>query len=72
MKKILVPRWVDETNLNAQILNARAMLSRFSNPDAKWMVSHYEQADPAVAERSNVQTRKLIHNGFWRCHTVLQ
>ena len=72
IKKILVPRWVDQTNTNAQISNARAMLSRFSNPDVQWMVSHYEQADPAVAERSNVKTRKLIHNGFWRCHTVLQ
>jgi len=72
IKKILVPRWVDQTNTNAQISNARAMLSRFSNPDVQWMVSHYEQADPAVAERSNVKTRKLIHNGLWRCHTVLQ
>ena len=72
IKKILVARWVDQTNTNAQISNARAMLSRFSNPDVQWVVSHYEQADPAVAGRSNVQLRKLIHNGLWRCHSMLQ
>lgn len=72
MNKILVPRLVDQTNTNAQNLNARSILSRFSNPDLQWMVSHYEPADPMVAERRNVQTRKLIHNGLWRCHSMLQ
>ena len=72
MKKILVPRWVDQTNTNAQISNAKAMLSRFSNPDVQWTALNYESPDPAVAGRNNVQTRKLIHNGFWRCHTALQ
>ena len=72
MKKIFVPRWVDQANTNAQISNAKAMLSRFSNPNVQWTALNYETPDPAVVVRSNVQTRQLIHNGFWRCHTALQ
>ena len=58
MKKIFVPRWVDQANTNAQISNAKAMLSRFSNPNVQWTALNYETPDPAVAVRSNVQTRQ--------------
>jgi len=72
MKKIFVPRWVDAANTNAQISNAKAMLSRFDQPNVEWIAPHYEAPDPLVAKRRNVHLRKLIHNGFWRAHLTVQ
>ena len=71
-KRIYAAQWLDAANANAQILNAKAMLSRFDQPNVQWIAPHYEAPDPLVAKRRNVQLRKLIHNGFWRAHLAVQ
>lgn len=70
--QILVPRFVDATNTNAQNLNAKALLSRFRSPRAKWIALHYGAPDRTVAESPRVATRKLWRTRLWQYHTVLQ
>jgi glycosyltransferase involved in cell wall biosynthesis len=69
---ILVPRLVDVDNHNAQNLNAKALLSRFTSPDVIWHTFHYSTPDPAVAGRDNVRCHQLIHGRFWTWHAILK
>ncbi|MCP5534603.1 MAG: glycosyltransferase family 4 protein [Akkermansiaceae bacterium] len=70
-RTIYVSRLVDAENTNAQVLNTRAMLSRFSSDRITWCAPHYHVADEEVSRRGNVRLHKLVNNGFWRCHSAL-
>lgn len=70
--KIFVPRLIDEAQTNAQNLNAKALLSRFSSPNIEWHTVYYEQPDPAVVNRPNVVCHKLIRGRFWAHHLMLK
>lgn len=65
---ILVPRFIDADNHNAQNLNAKALLSRFESPNVTWHAFHYGAPDPAVLERKNVRCHQLIRGGLWKVH----
>jgi glycosyltransferase involved in cell wall biosynthesis len=69
---ILVPRLVDKDNYNAQNLNAKALLSRFTSPDVIWHTFYYNTPDPAVSNRGNVRCHRLIHGRLWRWHAILK
>jgi len=65
MKKILVPRVIDQANTNAQVLNARAMLARFVVPEIRWVAPYYDKPDPEVLARKNVTLRRLMRRHLW-------
>ena len=69
--RILVPRLVDAANVNAQILNARGMLSRFGRQDCEWHCVRYGKADPAVSANPAVKITRLAPWRFWRWHLAL-
>jgi glycosyltransferase involved in cell wall biosynthesis len=69
--RIIVPRLVDEANVNAQILNARGMLSRFDGQNCEWHCVRYGKADPAVAANRAVKVTQLAPWRFWAWHMVL-
>ncbi len=68
--RIFVPRFIDAANTNAQNLNAKAMLSRFSNPSAHWQTIFYDPADPALASSTQVSSSKLFRRHGWMPHLV--
>lgn len=70
--KIFVPRLIDERQTNAQNLNAKALLSRFSSPNIEWHTVYYHEPDPAVANRPNVICHKLARGRFWTYHLMLK
>ncbi|HWR34494.1 MAG TPA: glycosyltransferase family 4 protein [Clostridia bacterium] len=65
-RTVLVPRFMDSANVNAQNLNAKAMLSRFSCPGLRWSAVHYGAPDSAVERSPNVSLHKLWHRRLWR------
>jgi len=62
---IVIPRVVDEGNLNAQNINAKAMLSRFSSSGCRWLATHYDKPDPDVAANPNVSLTRLWRRRLW-------
>jgi glycosyltransferase involved in cell wall biosynthesis len=68
---VLVPRFADETNLNAQNLNAKSLLTRFSDPSAIWSMVHYESPSPAIAQAANVRLTHLLPRHLWRPHLAV-
>ena len=69
--KVIVPRVVDENNINAQNLNARSLLSRFSGRNCNWHCARYEKADWTVASNPAVQVTQLAPWRFWTWHMAL-
>jgi glycosyltransferase involved in cell wall biosynthesis len=69
--RIFVPRLVDSDNLNAQNLNARAMLIRFADPRAYWIATHYNEPDPRVAASRRLELHRLWRRRFWTSHLAL-
>lgn len=57
--RILVPRLVDRENCNAQVLNTRALLARFSSEDANWIGAHYGEPDAGVLRNVRVRLVRL-------------
>lgn len=68
--RIFVPRWMDAANTNAQNLNARALLSRFTGSRARWVATHFNEPDPAVA-LPHIELQRLWRTRLWRTHTVM-
>jgi hypothetical protein len=64
-KRILVPRWLDRDNHNAQNLNAKALLSRFTSKDCTWIGVHYGAPDPVVLKNPYVQLMPLWRRRLW-------
>jgi glycosyltransferase involved in cell wall biosynthesis len=61
--RIFVPRWLDQHNRNAQNSNARALLSRFSDPRAQWTAVCSQKAAaapvPGIVELVSVSDSRL-------------
>lgn len=69
--KVIVPRLIDEANVNAQNLNARSLLSRFSRPDCEWHCVRYGKPDPAVTANRAVKVTRLAPWRAWPWHMTL-
>ena len=67
---IFVPRWMDHTNLNAQNSNAQALLSRFSDPRARWTAIFTDEPSEVI-RRSGIETRHLSRAHWWQCELAL-
>ena len=63
--RILVPRFLDRDNHNAQNLNAKALLSRFSSEDLSWIGAHYGEPDPAVRKNPRIELTQLWRRRLW-------
>lgn len=69
--KILVPRFLDEANTNAQNLNAKALLSRFQDSGMEWWATHYATADTKVGKNKNVRLVQLWRGRLSRVRMFL-
>jgi glycosyltransferase involved in cell wall biosynthesis len=69
-RRIIVPRLMDEGNLNAQVLNAKAMLSRFQNPRGRWFAPYYDNPLPAAQTNPRVRLIRLLRRHLWPFHMV--
>ncbi len=67
-RHILVPRFADATNLNAQNLNAKSLLTRFRDPSATWSMVHCDTPLPAVSQLADVKLTHLLPRHLWRTH----
>jgi glycosyltransferase involved in cell wall biosynthesis len=63
--RVFVPRWMDQTNTNAQNSNARAMLSRFSDPRARWIAVRGEEAAEGIRRNPAVETHCISTSRLW-------
>lgn len=70
-KKILLAQLVDVGITNAQVINARSLLSRFADPNVEWIVPHYNEPDPALVGKENIRLVKLCRRRFWQWHKCL-
>lgn len=64
-KRILVPRFLDRDNHNAQNLNAKALLARFAADGSTWIGTHYGDAEPAVLKNPRVKLIQLWRRRLW-------
>jgi len=69
--KVIVPRLVDETNVNAQNLNGRNLLSRFGRESCEWCCVSYGEPDPAVSSNPAVTITRLARWRAWSWHLAL-
>ena len=67
---IFVPRWMNQNNTNAQNLNAKAMLSRFSDPRARWSTIGNDKLDEAVS-KNGIRTVPVSKSRQWELDLVL-
>ena len=69
--RVIVPRVVDEANLNSQNLNARSLLARFGREECEWLCTCYGKPDPVVSANPSVKITRLAPWRFWPWHTAL-
>jgi glycosyltransferase involved in cell wall biosynthesis len=69
--KVIVPRLVDEANVNAQNLNARNLLSRFGREACEWRCVSYGEPDPAISSNPAVTVTRLMRWRAWPWHLAL-
>jgi glycosyltransferase involved in cell wall biosynthesis len=67
---LFVPRWMDRANANAQNSNARALLSRFSDPRARWTAVCSEEPDESI-RRNGIGTLRLSRSRWWEFRLAL-
>jgi glycosyltransferase involved in cell wall biosynthesis len=70
--RIFVPRWMDQTNTNAQNSNAKAMLSRFSDPRARWIAVCGEDAPEQVRRNPAVAIHSISTSRLWPYQLALK
>jgi len=63
--RVLVPRILDANNFNAQNLNAKAMLSRFTDDHCQWVSTYYNHPALDVQSNPNVSLVKLWRWRLW-------
>ncbi|HET9406072.1 MAG TPA: glycosyltransferase family 4 protein [Candidatus Sulfotelmatobacter sp.] len=68
--RIFVPRWMDQENTNAQNANARALLSRFSDPRARWTAVRSRESAPSVRQK-NIYILPVSSTRFWHHRLAL-
>lgn len=69
--RILVPKLVDAAQTNAQNLNAKALLSRFSDPSCHWLAAHYGDAQTSVVSNRHITLTRLWRRRLWQWHVML-
>lgn len=69
--RVLVPRLVDATQSNPQNLNAKSLLSRFTDPSYQWMAMHYGDPLPDVANNRLVTLTRLWRGRLWPWHMMI-
>jgi glycosyltransferase involved in cell wall biosynthesis len=62
---------MDPSNANAQNSNARALLSRFSDPRAHWAAICGEELTESVGKNGIVVTQRIFRSRFWQCQLAL-
>jgi glycosyltransferase involved in cell wall biosynthesis len=67
---IFVPRWMNRTNTNAQNLNAKAMLSRFADPRARWTAMCSDEPESSIV-KNGVRTVALSKSRWWEVDLAL-
>ncbi len=67
---VFVPRWMDRTETNAQNSNARALLSRFSDPQARWTAVCSEKPADSIS-RNGIETIRLSRTRWWNYRLAL-
>lgn len=70
--RIFVPRWMDQSNTNAQNSNARALLSRFRDPRARWITVHGEPPPDRILTNPAVETHRLFRSRLWPYQLALK
>lgn len=70
--RIFVPRLMDAGNTNAQNLNARALLSRFTSTHARWVSSYYDEPDSRITAAPRVELNNLWRTRLWHWHMLLE
>ncbi|MDD2580811.1 MAG: glycosyltransferase [Desulfuromonadaceae bacterium] len=70
-RRVFVAQYADVSNNNPQVLNTRALLSRFKDEDCEWLVPYFGEPDPVVATNPNVTLIKLWPWRFWKLHKFL-
>ncbi len=67
---IFVPRWMNRTNTNAQNSNAKALLSRFCDPRARWTaICSDEPADSII--KNGIETVRVSRSRWWKYQLTL-
>jgi glycosyltransferase involved in cell wall biosynthesis len=66
---VFVPRWMDGSDTNAQNSNARALLSRFSDPRARWMALRSDPVD--FASRNGCEALHISRSRWWELELAL-
>lgn len=67
---IFVPRWMNRNDRNAQNSNAKALLSRFSDPQVRWTTITGEEPVPSVV-KNRIDILKLSRSHFWPYELLL-
>ncbi len=67
-RHVLVPRFADATNFNAQNLNAKSLLTRFRDPFTTWSMVHYDSPMHGISQSTNVRLTHLLPRHLWRPH----
>jgi glycosyltransferase involved in cell wall biosynthesis len=62
---------MDRSDTNAQNSNARALLSRFSDPRARWTAVHADEPPDSFRTSSTVETRHISASRFWQLELAL-
>lgn len=68
--RVFVPRWMDQGNTNAQNSSAQSLLSRFSDPRARWTAIFTDPPSEAI-RKSRTGTRHLTRLHWWPCELLL-
>ena len=63
--RFFVPRWMNQTDTNAQNSNARALLSRFSDPRARWIAIHGEKPPESIRTNLAIKTHRISRTRLW-------
>lgn len=69
--RILVPQLVDTTQTSPQNLNAKSLLSRFSDPSCQWMAVHYRDPLRDAANNRLVTLTRLWRGRLWPWHMMI-
>jgi len=62
--RVFVPRWMDASNTNAQNSNAKALLSRFSDPRVSWTAISSEEPSNSIRS-SGHQVLRISRSRWW-------
>jgi glycosyltransferase involved in cell wall biosynthesis len=68
--RVFVPRWMDRSDTNAQNSNAKALLSRFSDPRASWTTISSEQPADSI-RKIGCQVLSVSRSRWWELELAL-